>query len=129
VTLVVGVIWLPIGWAVDLGERSEPVTAGRVSLPQGGCLVLPSGVAASVLPGTWLRVVGGTRVHVGSLAQNAPGGTQPTVSINVSNGKAVSKADITGAGTAAVGADISEGRRATADAAIQPGSSSTTATT
>ena len=56
VVVFLAVVSLPAGWAIGRSTAVEGL-GGKVSLPEGGCLVLPKGDLLVVLPNPDLRVV------------------------------------------------------------------------
>lgn len=65
VLIAVGALFLPAGWLIATGVERQPVEAGVVGLPEGGCIELTGGSLLAVLPGTSLELTSGTEVFVG----------------------------------------------------------------
>src|SRR5205085_5039728 len=50
--LTLAALFIPTGWGVDAGEREQTISRGTLTLPSGGCVRLPDGSIAPVLPET-----------------------------------------------------------------------------
>lgn len=63
VVVVVGALFVPIGWLIATGMERLPVEAGVVTLTDGGCIELADGSLLAALPGTSLNLTKGARVQ------------------------------------------------------------------
>lgn len=131
--LFLGVVFLPVGWAIDKADGDPVTPGGTVDLPLGGCIELVDGRSVTALPETTLRLDGAPQPRLfpdAPAKKPAPEGSAPTAELKItSDGKTVAEAKVNDDGAAGLVTGVDDGRQALGGVAITGGQTTTSSST